>query len=109
MYIVFSTRMCTHTVKWREGGKEDSKRSTVFRSMVDLNASVDSTLTPPPEDLAQFEAGRAEALGALCAVFSSQPCGEPFLPVYLGWFYQCLSLGLQHEEVITHTLLMAYS
>lgn len=68
--------------------------------MVDLEASADPTPTTPLEDLAQFEAGRAEAFGALCAVFSSQPCGEPFLPVYLGWFYHCLCLGLQQNEVI---------
>lgn len=69
--------------------------------MVDLEASADPAPTTPLEDLAQFEAGRAEAFGALCAVFSSQPCGEPFLPVYLGWFYHCLCLGLQQNEVMS--------
>ena len=78
--------------------------------MVDLNSSLNSTLTTPLDDHTQFEAGRAEAFGALCAIFSSQPCGEPFLNVYLGWFYQCLSLGLQHNEVShTHYLFLFLS
>ena len=83
------------------GRQTDSARPAVFRSLVDLNGSTDSTLTltTPPEDHAQFEAGRAEAIGALCAIFSSQPCGEPFLPVYLARFYRCLHLGLKHDEV----------
>lgn len=82
-----------------EGRKTDT-RSTVSHSLVDLNASIDSALTTPPEDHAQFEAGQAEAFGALCAIFSSQPCGEPFLPLYLTRFYHCLRPGLQLNDVI---------
>ena len=93
--------VCTFTSLERRGeGRRDSGRSTIFQSMVDLESSADPVPTTPLEDLAQFEAGRAEALGALCAVFSSQPCGEPFLPVYLGWFYHSLCLGLQQNEVL---------
>ena len=83
------------------GDRRRTERSAVFHSLVDLNSSIDSTQTTPPDDHAQFEAGQAEAFGALCAVFSSQPCGEPFLPVYLGRFYHCLRLGLTHQEVYT--------
>ncbi|CAI8012715.1 Ral GTPase-activating protein subunit beta [Geodia barretti] len=94
------TRPVLHAAGGERGRQTDSARPAVFRSLVDLNGSTDSTLTltTPPEDHAQFEAGRAEAIGALCAIFSSQPCGEPFLPVYLARFYRCLHLGLKHDE-----------
>ncbi len=51
-------------------------------------------------NIGDYEEGRAEALGALCSIFTSQQCGEPFLPVYLGRFYHALTVGLQFNEAV---------
>ncbi|XP_076069482.1 ral GTPase-activating protein subunit beta isoform X2 [Oratosquilla oratoria] len=42
----------------------------------------------------QFEAGRAEALGALCRIFCAKKTGEEILPVYLARFYIAVTQGL---------------
>ena len=86
----------------------DSKRSSltntsaVRASFLDLSHAVDPA--PPvshdPLKALEYEAGRAEAFGALCSLFSSQPCGEPFLPVYLARFYHALDIGLQYNEEV---------
>lgn len=49
------------------------------------------------ESVSNFEDGRAEAIGALCSIFSSQSCGEPFLPIYLARFYRALAVGLYYN------------
>ena len=41
-----------------------------------------------------FEAGRAEALGALCRIFCSKKTGEEISPMYLARFYLALQQGL---------------
>lgn len=75
-------------------------------SLTDLSHPGSST--PPqksrqPEFLLRYEKGRAEAFGALCSIFSSQPCGEPFNSVYLARFYHALILGLSYSsEVSSH-------
>ncbi len=51
-------------------------------------------------NIGEYEEGRAEALGALCSIFTSQQCGEPFLPVYLSRFYHALTVGLQFNEAV---------
>lgn len=51
-------------------------------------------------NLSDYEEGRAEAIGALCSIFSSQPCGEPFLPIYLARFYRALAVGMQYDEKV---------
>ena len=51
-----------------------------------------------PKTIMEYEAGRAEAFGALCSIFSSQQCGEPFLPIYLARFYHALAVGLKYKE-----------
>ena len=51
-----------------------------------------------PVNISDYEEGRAEALGALCSIFTSQQCGEAFLPVYLARFYHALTVGLQYQE-----------
>jgi hypothetical protein len=43
----------------------------------------------------KFEAGKAEAYGALCRIFCSKKTGEEILPVYLARFYLALKVGLQ--------------
>ena len=46
-----------------------------------------------------FEAGRAEAFGALCRIFCEQKCAVPFNPVYLARFYHAMAHGLQYDKV----------
>ena len=48
---------------------------------------------------ASYEAGRAEACGALCRVFCSHRTREAVLPVYLARFYIVLHHGLQTCKV----------
>lgn len=50
--------------------------------------------------LDRYDAGRAEALGALCRVFAAKKTGEEVLPVYLARFYVSLQQGLQVPEVV---------
>lgn len=46
----------------------------------------------------KFEAGRAEAIGALCRIFCAKKTGEEILPVYLARFYMALQQGLKPPE-----------
>ncbi|XP_041953414.1 ral GTPase-activating protein subunit beta-like isoform X5 [Alosa sapidissima] len=52
-----------------------------------------------------YEAGRAEACGALCRVFCSKRTGEDILPVYLSRFYMVLIQGLQVTEFLCRPVL----
>ncbi len=52
-------------------------------------------------NISDYEEGRAEALGVLCSVFTSQQCAEPFLPIYLARFYHALTVGLQYNEAVS--------
>ena len=78
--------------------KRSSRTSTtaLFSSATDPTPFVSRDLV----NALEYEAGRAEAFGALCVLFSSQPCGEPFLPVYLARFYHALAIGLQYDEEV---------
>lgn len=46
-----------------------------------------------------YENGRAEALGALCRIFSSKCTDEDILPQYLARFYVVLNNGLKIKDV----------
>lgn len=46
-----------------------------------------------------YQAGRAEACGALCRIFCSHKTGEDILPVYLSRFYIVMYYGLQVGDV----------
>ena len=46
-----------------------------------------------------WENGRAEALGALCRIFSSKRTDEEILPQYLARFFVVLHNGLKIKEV----------
>lgn len=52
----------------------------------------------------QYEAGKAEALGALCRIFCSKKTGEEILPVYLARFYLSMQQGLKISEVMFYSL-----
>ena len=45
-----------------------------------------------------YEAGRAQACGALCRIFSSHKTGEQVLPIYMSRFYISLYYAL-HDTV----------
>lgn len=71
-------------------------------------SSQPSSLSEEPEipdaiSMDKYGAGRAEALGALCRIFTAKKTGEEILPVYLARFYVSLQQGLQIPEVCTKT------
>ncbi|XP_021916328.1 ral GTPase-activating protein subunit beta isoform X3 [Zootermopsis nevadensis] len=53
---------------------------------------------PPAITIDKYEAGQAEALGALCRIFCAKKTGEEILPVYLARFYLALQQGLHTNE-----------
>lgn len=80
---------------------ESKRRSRSFLASVpEASTQVDSApvTSCDSKTIKEYEAGRAEAFGALCSIFSSQQCGEHFLPVYLARFYCALSVGLKYKE-----------
>lgn len=60
-----------------------------------LSELVDS---PASLTIDKFEAGRAEAIGALCRIFCAKKTGEEILPVYLARFYVAVDQGLKIPE-----------
>ncbi|XP_067010015.2 ral GTPase-activating protein subunit beta [Anabrus simplex] len=68
-----------------------------------LSLSQPGSLTDEPEipstlTIDKYEAGRAEALGALCRIFCAKKTGEEILPVYLARFYLAMQQGLKVPE-----------
>jgi len=47
-----------------------------------------------------YEAGRAQACGALCRIFSSHKTGEQVLPIYMSRFYISLYYALSDTVAI---------
>ena len=87
----------------------EPKRGSHASSVAALTSIIDLTHATDPSHAhheqmkpSDYEAGRAEAFGALCSIFSSQPCGEPFLPIYLARFYHALAVGLQYDDEVMH-------
>lgn len=65
-----------------------------------ISLSQPSSLTEPVETpsgltIDKFESGKAEAIGALCRIFSAKKTGEEIIPVYLARFYVALQQGLK--------------
>ena len=75
----------------------DSRKGSL--SLSQPGSLTDEADIPPGLTIDKYEAGRAEALGALCRVFCSKKTGEEILPVYLARFYLALQQGLQVNEV----------
>lgn len=68
-----------------------------------ISLSQPSSLTEPVETpsgltIDKFESGKAEAIGALCRIFSAKKTGEEIIPVYLARFYVALQQGLRIPE-----------
>ncbi|KAJ9585303.1 hypothetical protein L9F63_002888 [Diploptera punctata] len=74
----------------------DSRKGSL--SLSQPGSLTDEADIPPGLTIDKYEAGRAEALGALCRVFCSKKTGEEILPVYLARFYLALQQGLQVNE-----------
>ncbi|XP_012286236.1 ral GTPase-activating protein subunit beta isoform X2 [Orussus abietinus] len=69
--------------------------------LVDGPSSLQETVSEIPASLNidRYESGRAEAMGALCRIFSAKKTGEEILPVYLARFYQAMFHGLKVDEI----------
>ncbi|XP_077290167.1 ral GTPase-activating protein subunit beta isoform X2 [Arctopsyche grandis] len=71
--------------------------------------------TPPPSlpdlpsglQIQNYQAGRAEALGALCRVFTSKQSRETVLAAYYARFYIAVQRGLQDPATVPSVLLNA--
>lgn len=61
-----------------------------------LNEQVDSAESALVSE--KYSAGKAEAFGALCRIFTAKKTGEEILPVYLARFYVSLVHGLEVPE-----------
>lgn len=75
----------------------DSRKGSL--SLSQPGSLTDEADIPPTLTIDKYEAGRAEALGALCRIFCAKKTGEEILPVYLARFYLALQQGLHINEV----------
>jgi hypothetical protein len=75
----------------------DSRKASL--SVSQPGSLTDEADIPPALTIDKYEAGRAEALGALCRIFCAKKTGEEILPVYLARFYLALQQGLRINEV----------
>lgn len=75
----------------------DSRKGSL--SLSQPGSLTDEADIPPTLTIDKYEAGRAEALGALCRIFCAKKTGEEVLPVYLARFYLALQQGLHINEV----------
>ncbi|GFG30495.1 hypothetical protein Cfor_08118 [Coptotermes formosanus] len=74
----------------------DSRKGSL--SLSQPGSLTDEADIPPALTIDKYEAGRAEALGALCRIFCAKKTGEEILPVYLARFYLALQQGLHINE-----------
>uniref|UniRef100_T1JGQ1 Rap-GAP domain-containing protein n=1 Tax=Strigamia maritima TaxID=126957 RepID=T1JGQ1_STRMM len=79
--------------------QSDSRRGSGSNSS---EIRLDTSLQNNPDD---YEAGRAEAIGALCRIFCAKKTGEEILPVYLARFYLALEHGLRVDQIATGQVL----
>ena len=70
-------------------------QSHVQRALTD---AADAAAGTGPLGADSYEAGRAQACGALCRIFSSHKTGEQILPIYMSRFYISLYYAL-HDTV----------
>lgn len=61
--------------------------------------SEDSLEAPSCLSIERYQAGRAEAIGALCRIFCAKKTGEEILPVYYARFYLTLQQCFKQVEV----------
>lgn len=77
------------------------RRTSSFIESKQQSLSMDLSAYHPYESDNTYEAGRAEACGALCRIFCAHKTKEHILPVYYTRFYLVMYYGLQTAEVVT--------
>ncbi|XP_034250605.1 ral GTPase-activating protein subunit beta isoform X1 [Thrips palmi] len=102
---VNATRSETGSSKRPNSVLMDSTARKGSSSVVSLSqpGSLSLSLSDDTESLSatvadRYQAGRAEAMGALCRIFCAKKTGEEILPVYLARFYLTLQQGLRVGE-----------
>jgi len=55
-----------------------------------------------------YEAGRAQACGTLCRIFSSHKTGEQVLPIYMSRFYISLYYALHDTVTVRFVVLLLF-
>ncbi|XP_071962395.1 ral GTPase-activating protein subunit beta-like isoform X2 [Antedon mediterranea] len=90
----------------RMSGRRAAQAAEIRKASEILPSDITAILSPyKRHDISEspnnYEAGRAEACGALCRIFSNYNQGESILPVYLSRFYLTLSQGLKIDETVS--------
>ena len=70
-------------------------RSGSFTDSRHTSISLDFPVTIGLSSENSYEAGRAEAIGALCRIFCAHKTKEDILPIYYSRFYISMYYGLQ--------------
>lgn len=81
------------------GNKAEESRKSGFSSTSQPSSLTEEAEIPDAISVDKYSAGRAEAFGALCRIFTAKKTGEEILPVYLARFYVSLHQGLRIPEV----------
>ena len=81
----------------RSGSFNESRQTSISLDFpVNIGINGDNT----------YEAGRAEAIGALCRIFCAHKTGEDILPTYYSRFYISMYYGLQTGNDVSFKLLI---
>lgn len=96
--ISHNQRLIAADVSGKSGASLENRKSSISNSSQPASLSEDSDI-PDVISLDKYDAGRAEAFGALCRIFSAKKTGEEILPLYMSRFYISLHHGLQIPEV----------
>ncbi|XP_055878983.1 ral GTPase-activating protein subunit beta-like isoform X3 [Biomphalaria glabrata] len=74
------------------------RRTSSFIESKHSSLSMDLNTDPSQTRDVAYQAGRAEACGALCRIFCAHKTGEVILPEYYARFYLIMYYGLQTDE-----------
>ncbi|XP_059176419.1 ral GTPase-activating protein subunit beta-like isoform X2 [Physella acuta] len=74
------------------------RRTSSFIESKHSSLSMDLNTDPSQTRDVAYQAGRAEACGALCRIFCAHKTGEAILPEYYSRFYLIMYYGLQTDE-----------
>ncbi|XP_012944892.1 ral GTPase-activating protein subunit beta isoform X2 [Aplysia californica] len=81
------------------------RRTSSFIESKHSSLSMDLNTDPNQTRDVAYQAGRAEACGALCRIFCAHKTGEFILPEYYSRFYIVMYYGLQTDESISGEVL----
>ncbi|BFZ12491.1 hypothetical protein BsWGS_15530 [Bradybaena similaris] len=76
------------------------RRTSSFIESKHSSLSMDLNTDPNQTRDVAYQAGRAEACGALCRIFCAHKTGEVILPEYYSRFYLMMYYGLQTDESV---------